>query len=176
MRICPRKVSLCFFSFRVLFACPKRTKRTKRGKFSSFNLFLSPRGDRESHQREGNALFDDFCRAFGHSKAREEKSYFMILHGGSKPYPVSATPTAFASRIGQFPPYDRAKVPSTVKTRNQIFHPLFLLHMQAQKKKLSKRKRRNEISRSAERDEDSASSTRKPLKRLDLNFNEKSDG
>ena len=30
--------------------------------------------------------------------------------------------------------------------------PLFLLHMQAQKKKLSKRKRRYEISRSAERD------------------------
>ena len=68
------------------------------------------------------------------------------------------------------------KAPSTAKTRNQIFHPLFLLHMQAQKKKLSKRKRRNKISRSAERDEDSASSTRKPLKRLDLNFNEKSDG
>ena len=55
-------------------------------------------------------------------------------------------------------------------------YPLFLLHIQAQKKKLSKRKRRNKISRSAEHDEDSASSTRKPLKRLDLNFNEKSDG
>ena len=27
----------------------------------------------------------------------------MILYGGSKPYPVSATPTAFALRIGQFP-------------------------------------------------------------------------
>ena len=44
------------------------------------------------------------------------------------------------------------KAPSTAKTRNQIFHPLFLLHMQAQKKKLSKRKRRNKISRSAEHD------------------------
>ena len=53
---------------------------------------------------------------------------------------VSATPTEFASQIGQFPPYDRAKVPSTAKTRNQIFHPLFLLQKQAQKKKLSKRK------------------------------------
>ena len=58
--------------------------------------------------------------------------------------------------------------------QEKAFYPLFLLNMQAQKKKLSKRKRRNEISRSAEHDEDSASSTRKPLKRLDLNFNEKS--
>ena len=31
-------------------------------------------------------------------------------------------------------------------------YPLFLLHIQAQKKKLSKRKRRNKLSRSAERD------------------------
>ena len=38
--------SLCFFSFRVLFACPKRTKRTKRGMLSSFKHLLSPRGDR----------------------------------------------------------------------------------------------------------------------------------
>ena len=41
--------SLCFFSFRVLFACPKRTKRTKRGKYSSFEHLLSPRGDRCEH-------------------------------------------------------------------------------------------------------------------------------
>ena len=26
-------------------------------------------------------------------KREKKKSYFMILHGGSKPYPVSATPT-----------------------------------------------------------------------------------
>ena len=36
--------------------------------------------------------------------------------------------------------------------KNQILHPLFLLQNQAQKKKLSKRKRRKKISRSAERD------------------------
>ena len=36
--------------------------------------------------------------------------------------------------------------------QEKAFYPLFLLHMQAQKKKLSKRKRRNEISRSAEHD------------------------
>ena len=36
--------------------------------------------------------------------------------------------------------------------KNQILHPLFLLLIPPQKKKLSKRKRRHEISRSAERD------------------------
>ena len=46
--------------------------------------------------------------------------------------PVSATPTAFAPQIGQFP-------------TGEGFHPLFLLHIQAQKKKLSKRKRREGI-------------------------------
>ena len=59
----------------------------------------------------------------------------MFLYGGSKP-----------------PPYSRTKVPSTAKTKDKNLYPLFLLHMQAQKKKLSKRKRRVEISRSAERD------------------------
>ena len=44
-----RKAILCFFSFRVLFACPKRTKRTKRGMLSSFEHLLSPRGDRCEH-------------------------------------------------------------------------------------------------------------------------------
>ena len=39
----------------------------------------------------------------------------------------------------------KTQVQPTVKTRNQIFHPLFLLHIQAQKKKLSKRKRREGI-------------------------------
>ena len=31
--------------------------------------------------RGRKALLYDFCRAFGHSKAREEKSYFMFLRG-----------------------------------------------------------------------------------------------
>ena len=54
--------------------------------------------------------------------------------------PVSATPTAFAPQIGQFP-------------TGEGFHPLFLLHIQAQKKKLSKRKCRDGvISHSAECD------------------------
>ena len=48
--------------------------------------------------------------------------------------------------------------PSTVNSQSKRLNPhsLFLLHMQAQKKKLSKRKRRKKISRSAERDKGSA--------------------
>ena len=33
----------------------------------------------KSFLRGRKALLNDFCRAFGHSKAREEKSYFMFL-------------------------------------------------------------------------------------------------
>ena len=53
----------------------------------------------------------------GHAKARYKKSIFMYLYGGSKPYPVSATPTAFASQIGQFPPY--AQSPSIANRQNK---------------------------------------------------------
>ena len=49
-------------------------------------------------------------------------------------------------------------------------HPLFLLHMQAQKKKLSKRKRRNKISRSAERDHRCRWTTPPFKKKADENF------
>ena len=38
----------------------------------------------KSFQREGNALFDDFCRAFGHSKAREEKKSLHDSFGISR--------------------------------------------------------------------------------------------
>ena len=48
------------------------------------------------------------------------------------------------------------KVQQTAKRKNQMLFSLFLLHIQAQKKKLSKRKRRKKISRSAERDKGSA--------------------
>jgi hypothetical protein len=44
----------------------------------------------------------------------------------------------------------------------KALYPLFLLHIQAQKKKLSKRKRQNEISRSAERDKSYALLTAPP--------------
>ena len=81
-----------------------------------------------------------------------------------------------SSRANDVRPYHTLSKPPQQPKQKIYAYPLFLLQKRAQKKKLSKRKRRNKISRSAERDEDSASSTRKPLKRLDLNFNKKSDG
>ena len=49
--------------------------------------------------------------------------------------------------------------------KNQILHPLFLLRLILQKKKLSKRKRRKKISRSAERDKGSAPLMAPPFKK-----------
>ena len=37
-----------------------------------------------SSQREGNALFDDFYRAFGHSKAREKEKFLYVSRGLSR--------------------------------------------------------------------------------------------
>ena len=87
----------------------------------------------------------------------------MSLYGGSKPYPVSATPTVFAPQIGQSPPYEiKSKYSQQPKQKIYAFS-LFLLHIQAQKKKLSKRKRRKEISRSAERDKGDLPLTQPPF-------------
>ena len=47
----------------------------------------------------------------------------MFLYGGSKPYPVSATPTAFASQIGQFPPY--AQNPNIANKQNKNYTSVF---------------------------------------------------
>ena len=60
-----------------------------------------------------------------------------------------------------------SKDPSTANIQNKRFLPytLFLLHMQAQKKKLSKRKRRHEISRSAECDKSYALLMSAPFKK-----------
>ncbi len=87
----------------------------------------TPHGGSQGGRRESSLLT---FGTFGHSKVQEKKSIFKI----------------------------KDKSPSPVNSQNKryVFYPLFLLHMQAQKKKLSKRKRRNEISRSAERDEDYA--------------------
>ena len=48
----------------------------------------------------------------------------MILYGGSKPYPVSATPTAFAPQIGQFPPYEIKSKYSQQTKQKCAFHPV----------------------------------------------------
>ena len=76
---------------------------------------------------------------FGHAKVREKESYFKHL-AGEQCSPLQ----------------DKVGVQQTAKRKNQMLFSLFLLHIQAQKKKLSKRKRRKKISRSAERDKGSA--------------------
>ena len=61
---------------------------------------------------------------------------------------------------------DRVRLRESVNSpQEKAFYPLFLLTKKAQKKKLQKRKRRKKISRSAERDEDSASSTSQAFKK-----------
>ena len=59
---------------------------------------------------------------FGHAKVRYKKSISMFLYGGSKPYPVSATPTAFASQIGQFPPYAQSPSIANRQSKKYILH------------------------------------------------------
>ncbi len=46
----------------------------------------------------------------------------MFLYGGSKPYPVSATPTAFASQIGKFPPYAQSPSIANRQSKKYILH------------------------------------------------------
>ena len=66
--------------------------------------------------------------------------------------PVPATPTHMLRKSVNFP-------------LEKALYPLFLLHIQAQKKKLLKRKRRAEISRSAERDKGSSPLTQPPFEK-----------
>ena len=55
--------------------------------------------------------------------------------------------------------------PLNSQKKKSKLHTLFLLHIQAQKKKLLKRKRRAEISRSAERDKGSSPLTQPPFEK-----------
>ena len=79
-----------------------------------------------SFQREGNALFDDFCRAFGHSKARKEEKFFNIK--------------------------TKIQVPSTAKIKDFCPTRFFFCKSRRKRKSYQKEKRRKKISRSAERD------------------------
>ncbi len=102
-------------------------------------LFCSVRGKR--YQREGNALFDDFWHFSSVKSTINEKFLYdsSRVVVGADPYnikskysqhtcsayvlipPVSATPTAFASRIGQFPP--ASATPTAFASRIGQFPP-----------------------------------------------------
>ena len=54
--------------------------------------------------RGRKALLNDFCRAFGHSKAREEKSYFMFLRGRTMFAPTTQSQSPLNSQNKRFMP------------------------------------------------------------------------
>ena len=87
----------------------------------------------KSSQREGNALFDDFWYFWSRKSTIKEKFLYV------------------SSRANDVRPYHDPKCRQQPKEKSNL-HSLFLLQNQAQKKKLSKRKRRNKLSRSAEHD------------------------
>ena len=78
--------------------------------------------------RGRKALLNDFWYFWSHKSTIKEKLLYDSI-GSSRRRPLQT----------------KTQAQPTAKTRNQIFHPLFLLHIQAQKKKLSKRKRREGI-------------------------------
>ena len=95
----------------------------------------------KSSQREGNALFDDFWYFSSLKSTIKEKFLYFKDNTSSVSLWLTPSPTG------------------------EGFHPLFLLHIQAQKKKLQKRKRRKKISRSAERDKGDLPLTQPPFEK-----------
>ena len=100
-------------------------------------------------------------------KSTIEKSFFIIKDNTSS---VSLWLTPFSLWLGHarvltalglsFIPLASLRYP-----QEKALYPLFLLHMQAQKKKLQKRKRRKEISRSAEHDKGDLPLTQPPFEK-----------
>ena len=91
----------------------------------------------KSSQREGNALFDDFWYFSSLKSTIKEKFLYVSSRANNvRPY--------HAGRRGA-DPY-KLKPKYSQQPKQKIYaYPLFLLHMQAQKKKLQKRKRREGI-------------------------------
>ena len=101
----------------------------------------------ESSQREGNALFDDFWYFSSQKSTIKEKFLYVSIRRQQ------------ATALRTKPKYSQ-------QPKQKIYaYPLFLLHIQAQKKKLSKRKRRKKISHSAERDKGDLPLTQPPFEK-----------
>ena len=77
-----------------------------------------------------------------------------------------------SSRANDVRPYHTISKPPQQPKQKIYAYPLFLLQKRAQKKKLSKRKRRNKISRSAERDKGDLPLTQPPPQKAGENFND----
>ena len=106
----------------------------------------------KSSQREGNALFDDFWYFSSQKSTIKERFLYVSSRVVEGADPCLGDANTHAPHMCQFPYKIKPQVPSTAKRKSQMSFSLFLLQNQAQKKKLSKRKRRNKLSRSAERD------------------------
>ena len=119
--------------------CLQRAKRENAGRFS----------------KEGKSL-DDFCRAFGHSKAREKKSCFMLKITPHPPLSRATFLAAARSRSGSDSPRAVIHSPRAASLPIGEGFPSAFLPSPPQKKKPQKIKRRKKISRSAERDKGSA--------------------
>ena len=91
-----------------------------------------------SFLRGRKALLNDFWYFWSHKSTIKEKFLYVKDNTSSTAIAVPLLPL------------------------EKALYPLFLLHIQAQKKKLPKRKRRKEISRSAERDKSYALLTAPP--------------
>ena len=102
----------------------------------------------KSSQRERNALFDDFWYFWSRKSTIKEKFLYVSSRvvEGADPYKI------------------KPKSRQQPKEKSNL-HSLFLLQNQAQKKKLSKRKRRKEISHSAERDKGDLPLTQPPFEK-----------
>ena len=81
-----------------------------------------------------------FAALFVSEKREKKKSYFMFLYGGSKPYPVSATPTAFACANRSIPAL-RTKSKYSQQTKQKIkVHSAFSFDEEGAKEKATKKK------------------------------------
>ena len=108
-----------------------------------------------SSQREGNALFADFWYFWSRKSTIKEKWLYLKKTPHPSAYgchllPQSRRRQHTCSAYVSIPLQDKVQVQPTAKRKNQMLFSLFLLQKQAQKKKLSKRKRQKEISHSAE--------------------------
>ena len=79
---------------------------------------------------------------FGHAKVPEKKSYFMILRGRTMFAPTISKPEFYPKSKRKIHALSPCLGDADTHASHMCQFPLFLLHMQAQKKKLSKKKRR----------------------------------
>ena len=110
-----------------------------------------------SLQRVGKALFADFWY-FSSLKSAIKEKLLYVSRGRTLFDPCLGDADTHAPRMCQFP-YLRAKVTSIAKIKDICFPRFFFCICRRKRKSYQKENAVRELSRSAERDEDSSSST-----------------